>query len=35
LVMFTLGITIVAGFGWRVAYFTRRARMELYFHPTI
>ena len=35
LTMFALGIAIVAVFGWRVAYFTRRARMELYFHPTI
>src|SRR5216683_7368220 len=35
LVMFALAIAIVAAFGWRVAYFTRRARMELYFHPTI
>jgi len=33
--MFALGIAIVGAFGWRVAYFTRRARMELYFHPTI
>jgi NADH-quinone oxidoreductase subunit H len=35
LVMFALGIAIVAGFVWRVVYFTRRAGMELYFHPTI
>jgi NADH-quinone oxidoreductase subunit H len=35
LVMFALGIAMVAAFGWRVAHFTRRARMELYFHPTI
>jgi NADH-quinone oxidoreductase subunit H len=35
MVMFALGIAIVAAFVWRVAYFTRRARMELYFHPTI
>src|SRR5229473_1270337 len=35
LVMFALAIAIAAAFGWRVAYFTRRARMELYFHPTI
>jgi NADH-quinone oxidoreductase subunit H len=35
MVMFALGVAIVAAFGWRVAYFTRRARMELYFHPTI
>jgi NADH-quinone oxidoreductase subunit H len=34
-VMFALGVAIVAAFAWRVAYFTRRARMELYFHPTI
>src|SRR5215471_6475777 len=33
--MFALAVAIVAAFGWRVAYFTRRARMELYFHPTI
>jgi NADH-quinone oxidoreductase subunit H len=35
LVMFALGISIVVVFGWRVVYFTRRARMELYFRPTI
>ncbi|HKV55865.1 MAG TPA: NADH-quinone oxidoreductase subunit NuoH [Candidatus Binataceae bacterium] len=35
LTMFALGVAIVAAFAWRVAYFTRRARMELYFHPTI
>ncbi|HJU10755.1 MAG TPA: NADH-quinone oxidoreductase subunit NuoH [Candidatus Binataceae bacterium] len=34
-VMFALGIAIVIAFGWRVVHFTRRARMELYFHPTI
>ena len=33
--MFAIAIAIVAAFVWRVAYFTRRARMELYFHPTI
>lgn len=33
--MFAIAITIAAAFVWRVAYFTRRARMELYFHPTI
>jgi NADH-quinone oxidoreductase subunit H len=35
MVMFALAIAMAAAFGWRVAYFTRRARMELYFHPTI
>jgi NADH-quinone oxidoreductase subunit H len=35
MVMFALAVAIVAAFGWRVAYFTRRARMELYLHPTI
>ncbi|HJU12092.1 MAG TPA: hypothetical protein VJ728_14505, partial [Candidatus Binataceae bacterium] len=34
-VMFALGIAIVVAFGWRVVHFTRRARMELYFRPTI
>ncbi|MBV8774122.1 MAG: NADH-quinone oxidoreductase subunit NuoH [Deltaproteobacteria bacterium] len=33
--MLALAIIIVAAFIWRVTYFTRRARMELYFHPTI
>src|SRR5579885_4248 len=32
--MFALALAIVAAFAWRVAYFTRRSRMELYFHPT-
>jgi NADH-quinone oxidoreductase subunit H len=35
MVMLATGIAILAAFGWRVAYFTRRAGMELYFHPTI
>jgi NADH-quinone oxidoreductase subunit H len=35
MVMLAIGIAIIAAFGWRVAHFTRRARMELYFHPTI
>jgi NADH-quinone oxidoreductase subunit H len=35
MIMFAFGVAIVAVFSWRVAYFTRRARMELYFHPTI
>jgi NADH-quinone oxidoreductase subunit H len=29
------GIALAALFIWRVAYFARRSRMELYFHPTI
>jgi len=33
--MFALGVAIVAAFALRVAYFTRRAGMELYFRPTI
>jgi NADH-quinone oxidoreductase subunit H len=33
--MFAFAIAVVAAFAWRVAYFTRRSRMELYFHPTI
>jgi NADH-quinone oxidoreductase subunit H len=35
LALFALGVAIVAAFIWRVVYFTRRARMELYFRPTI
>jgi NADH-quinone oxidoreductase subunit H len=35
MVMLAIGIAIIVAFGWRVAHFTRRARMELYFHPTI
>jgi NADH-quinone oxidoreductase subunit H len=35
LAMFALGVAIVAAFLWRVVHFTRRARMELYFRPTI
>lgn len=35
MVMLAIGIAIVAAFAWRVVHFTRRARMELYFHPTI
>src|SRR3984893_2090366 len=35
LAMFALGIAEVAAFAWRVAYFTRRAKMEVYLHPTI
>ena len=35
MVMFALGVAIVAAFALRVAYFTRRAGMELYFRPTI
>jgi NADH-quinone oxidoreductase subunit H len=33
--MMLVGVAIVLGFLWRVAHFTRRAGMELYFHPTI
>jgi NADH-quinone oxidoreductase subunit H len=33
--MFAFGVAIVAVFGWRVAYFSRRSQMELYFRPTI
>jgi NADH-quinone oxidoreductase subunit H len=33
--MMLVGVAIVLGFIWRVAQFTRRAGMELYFHPTI
>ncbi|MGH7935029.1 MAG: NADH-quinone oxidoreductase subunit NuoH [Candidatus Binataceae bacterium] len=34
-IMLAIGIAIGALFVWRVAYFARRAGMELYFHPTI
>jgi len=33
--MFGLGVALAAIFVWRVIYFARRSRMELYFHPTI
>jgi NADH-quinone oxidoreductase subunit H len=33
--MVTLALGVAALFIWRVVYFTRRSRMELYFHPTI
>lgn len=34
-VMFALGVAIAALFIWRVVYYVRRSRMELYLHPTI
>jgi uncharacterized protein (DUF58 family) len=33
--MLALGVGVAALFIQRVVYFTRRSRMELYFHPTI
>jgi len=34
-VMLAFGGAVAVLFAWRVTYFTRLARMELYFHPTI
>jgi NADH-quinone oxidoreductase subunit H len=34
-IMLAIGIAIAGLFVWRVAWFARRAKMELYFHPTI
>ncbi|HJU27817.1 MAG TPA: NADH-quinone oxidoreductase subunit NuoH [Candidatus Binataceae bacterium] len=33
--MLLFGVGVVVLFAWRVIHFTRRSRMELYFHPTI
>src|SRR5712692_2499248 len=33
--MVTLGAVVMALFIWRVVYYLRRSRMELYLHPTI
>ncbi|HJU29327.1 MAG TPA: NADH-quinone oxidoreductase subunit NuoH [Candidatus Binataceae bacterium] len=33
MLLFGVGVAIL--FAWRVIHFTRRSRMELYFHPTI
>jgi len=33
--MLALGVAVAGLFVWRVVYFTKRSRMELYFHPTI
>jgi NADH-quinone oxidoreductase subunit H len=34
-IMFTAALALSALFIWRVSYFAKRSRMELYFHPTI
>jgi NADH-quinone oxidoreductase subunit H len=34
-VMVAIGVAILALFIWRVIYYARQSRMELYFHPTI
>ena len=34
-IMFGSAVMVALLFAWRVTYFTRLARMELYFHPTI